>query len=186
MKRAIGLIVSGLVVGIGLGVLVLAGLQASGWLRGGAPSFSGAAVQSPQVGNPAPDFSLETVDGAQVSLSDLRGTPVLINFWATWCGPCVVEMPNIQEYYERYPGRFEVLAVNADESQREVAAFAGKMNLTFPLLLDPGNQVNSLYRLRGYPTTFLVDAEGVVQVQHIGSLSEEQIEAYLLKVGIPQ
>jgi len=186
MKRAIGLILSGLVVGIGLGVLALAALQSTGWLKGGGPEIAGAAVQSPQVGQPALDFSLETVDGRQVSLSDLRGKPVMINFWATWCGPCVVEMPNIQEYYERYSGQFEVLAVNADESREEVESFGKKMNLTFPLLLDPGNQVNSLYRLRGYPTTFLVDAEGVVQVQHIGPLSEAQIETYLSKVGIPQ
>jgi hypothetical protein len=60
------------------------------------------------------------------------------------------------------------------------------MNLTFPLLLDPGNKVNSLYRLRGYPTTFILDAEGVVQIQHIGSLSEKQLEEYLSKVGIPR
>jgi peroxiredoxin len=186
MKRTLGLIFAGLAAGIGLGVLILAVLQSGGWFGVDLPEISGAAIQSPAIGKQAPDFTLETADGRTLRLSEQRGKPVLINFWATWCGPCVIEMPNIQEYYEKYPGQFEVLAVNADEPEREVQDFAESMNLTFPLLLDPGNKVNSLYRLRGYPTTFILDAEGVVQIQHIGSLSEKQLEEYLSKVGIPR
>lgn len=186
-RKSAGLVIAGLVVGIGLGVLLLAALQASGLLGGGkAEDFFGGAIQSPQVGKPAPDFALETVDGHTLRLSEQRGKPVLINFWATWCGPCLVEMPNIQKIYEKYPGQFEVLAVNADESEREVQKFAEKMNLTFPILLDPGNKVNELFHLRGYPTTFVLDADGIVQVQHIGSLTEKQIEEYLVKAGFSQ
>jgi thiol-disulfide isomerase/thioredoxin len=184
-RSSLRILLAGLLFGAGLGVLILFGFGgASERLGLGKPQMAGAALESPQVGSPAPDFELETLDGERVSLSGLRGRPVLINFWATWCGPCVIEMPNIQEYYEKYPGEFAVLAVNGDEPLREVQKFVEDMGLTFDILLDPGSKVQSLYKLRGFPTSFLVDAEGKILVHHIGTLSEKQLDEYLLKVGV--
>jgi peroxiredoxin len=138
----------------------------------------------PQVGSKAPDFELMDLSGEQVRLSDQRGRPVLINFWATWCAPCVLEMPNIQKYYERYPGEFVVLAINAGESPEVVKRFVADMGLTFDILLDPGGKIQELYRLQGYPTSFFLDAEGRIQAQHIGMLTEAQLEDNLMKVGV--
>lgn len=138
----------------------------------------------PEVGAQAPDFELERIDGGTLHLSDLRGKPVLVNFWATWCAPCVLEMPNIQKYYEKYPGQFEVVAVNADESLRSVDKFVKDIGVTFPVVLDPGLKVQALYRPRGLPTSFLIDAEGRVRTQHIGLMSEKKLAEYLEQVGV--
>jgi len=138
----------------------------------------------PEVDAQAPDFELERIDGGTLHLSDLRGKPVLINFWATWCAPCVLEMPNIQKYYEKYPGQFEVVAVNADETLWSVNKFVKDIGVTFPVVLDPGLKVQALYRPRGLPTSFLIDAEGRVRTQHVGLMSEKKLAEYLERVGV--
>ncbi len=137
---------------------------------------------SPEVGSPAPDFTAQTLQGESVSLSDLRGQVVLINFWATWCAPCRVEMPAIQARYNR--GGFTVLAVDFDESAELVQAFVDDLELSFPVLLDPGGEIQNLYRVRGYPTSFFVDAEGIIRVFHIGDMSEAEIDNYLTQLGV--
>lgn len=144
------------------------------------PSFLNAPV--PEVGAPAPDFTLQTPQGESVSLSDLRGQVVLINFWATWCAPCRVEMPAIQARYNR--GGFTVLAIDFDESADLVQAFVDELGLTFTVLLDPGGDVQNLYRVRGYPTSFFVDADGIIRVFHIGDMSESELDAYLVQLGV--
>lgn len=139
----------------------------------------------PEQGALAPDFTLFTLEGEQVSLSDFRGQPVLINFWATWCGPCRLEMPAIQARYERYTqDGLVVLAVNFDEPAGDVERFRDEFGLTFPLLLDPGAMVQKLYRNRSYPSSFFVDAQGVIQVQHIGVMTEGQIDDNLAVIGV--
>lgn len=145
-----------------------------------SPAFLSAPA--PEVGALAPDFTLQTVSGDSLSLSDLRGQVVLINFWATWCGPCRLEMPAIQARYN--DGGFAVLAVNFDESAPQVQTFVDEFEITFPALLDPGGNVQELYRVRGYPTTFFVDADGVIRVVHIGGMSEEQLDTYLAQMGV--
>lgn len=139
-----------------------------------------------RVNDPAPDFELENLAGERVRLSGRQGKPVIINFWATWCAPCVLEMPNIRRFYEKYPGQFDVLAVNADEPRLDVERFAKDMGLTFDVLLDPGGKIQQLYQIRGYPTSFFVDAQGVIRAQHIGLMTEDNLADYLLKVGVRQ
>lgn len=175
-------IAAGMLAGAGLGVIILFGL-------GNSQIFTSVQLPwnmqpAPKVGYTAPDFELQNLAGETIKLSDLRGKPVLINFWATWCGPCRLEMPDIQKIYEIYQGEFLVLAVNADEQERIVAKFAKDIGITFDVLLDPGANVQSVYQLRGYPTSFLVDDEGVIRVQHIGLLHEAQLEEYLTQVGL--
>lgn len=138
----------------------------------------------PEIGSIAPDFELERIDGGTLRLSDLRGKPVLINFWATWCAPCVLEMPNIQEYYEKYPGEFEVVAVNADESLKSVVKFVKDIGVTFPVVLDPGMKAQAQFRPPGLPTSYMIDSEGIVRAQHIGLMSEKKLAEYLEKVGV--
>jgi peroxiredoxin len=145
-----------------------------------SPSFLNAPA--PEVGAQAPDFTALTPQGETVSLNDLRGQVVLINFWATWCAPCRVEMPAIQARYNR--GGFTVLAVDFDESAELVQAFVDDLGLSFPALLDPGGEIQNLYRVRGYPTSFFVDADGVIRVFHIGDMSETELDNYLSQLGV--
>jgi thiol-disulfide isomerase/thioredoxin len=139
---------------------------------------------APEVGAQAPDFTLDDLSGKPINLSDLRGQPVLLNFWATWCGPCRVEMPIIQESYN--DGGFAVLAVNFDESRDNILPFVEDLKLSFPILLDPGGRIQELYRVRGYPTSVYIDVEGVIQFIHIGEVSTGDIEYYLSQLGVRQ
>jgi peroxiredoxin len=139
----------------------------------------------PTLGSLAPDFTLTSVDGESVSLSQFQGKTVLLNFWATWCGPCRIEMPAIQSRFEQFKDDgLIVLAVDFDESQRAVAEFRDEFTLTFELLLDPGAEVQKLYRNRSYPASFFIDTQGVIRVQHIGVMTEDQLDSYLEQLGL--
>jgi peroxiredoxin len=132
---------------------------------------------APEVGAVAPDFSLQNLQGEAVSLRDLRGQNVLINFWATWCGPCREEMPDIQARYNR--GDFAVLAVDFGESAEAVRGFLDEINVDLPVVLDTDGRVQELYRVRGYPSTFFIDRNGVVRFFHIGQMSAADIDSFL-------
>ena len=176
---------AGLIVGAGLGVLIFFGIGNSRRLFSGQEIAAGRNLSaSLAIGSPAPDFELTNLAGESIRLSELKETVVLINFWATWCGPCRLEMPAIQERYERYLPELAVLAVNFDEPVDDVQSFVDELGLTFDVLLDPGAKIQDLYRVRGYPTTFLVDTEGIVQVYHIGLMTEEQLDGYLAQLGV--
>ena len=146
--------------------------------------FGDNALTQLKVNVKPPDFELKNLHGDTVRLSERRDRPVILNFWATWCAPCVLEMPKIQKYFEKYPGEFDVLAVNAGEARFDVERFVEDMGLTFEILLDPGGKIQELYQIRGYPTSFFVDANGIIRVQHLGPLSEDQLTDYLLQVGV--
>lgn len=147
-------------------------------LAGGA-----SLAVDPSRGSLAPDFSLQTVSGQTVKLSELQGKPVLINFWATWCAPCRIEMPHIQAQADRYAGDLEVLLVDNNETAETVAAFMDELGLTMDPLLDPGAKVQQLYLIRGYPTTFFITEEGVIESIHIGIMTEGQLGGYLVDLG---
>jgi peroxiredoxin len=104
----------------------------------------------------------------------------LVNFWATWCGPCRLEMPALQGKYDGLHDQgFTVLAINLDEPLEDAALFAEELALTFPVLLDPGAKVFDLYRVRGYPTTYIINRDGLIDRQHVGIMSEAQLDEYL-------
>jgi thiol-disulfide isomerase/thioredoxin len=179
------ILLAGLLIGAGLGLLILFGLGFGDRLFGTrSPGLAGGEVRSPEVDRPAPDFNLERLEGGKIQLSELQGRPVLVNFWATWCGPCVEEMPILEKSYQKHAGEYTLLAVNAGESPEQIQDFIKQMGLTFDVMLDPQNKVQGLYRLRGYPTSFLIDSDGVIRVQQIGPLSEKQLETYLQRVGV--
>jgi cytochrome c biogenesis protein CcmG/thiol:disulfide interchange protein DsbE len=124
----------------------------------------------PRPGFPAPDFTLETLDGRAVTLSDLRGQVLLINFWASWCPPCREEMPAIQQVYERYRGQ-----------DSQVTAFSDRLELTFPVLMDRDGSVFDRYRVMALPSTFFVDRAGVIQELAVGGpLSRAFIESQVV------
>lgn len=135
---------------------------------------------SPYPEQVAPDFSLTRLDGSVLTLSDFRGRPVLINFWASWCPPCRQELPALQAAYDTYGQEIGFVAVNVKEPLNTVTAYATEMGLTFPIALDPEGQVsNETYQVRGIPTTIFVDARGMVKARHVGPLDEAAIRDYL-------
>lgn len=119
----------------------------------------------------APDFLLKTLDGQNRSLQQDRGKVVLMNFWATWCPPCIREMPAMQRLYERFRGRgLEIVAVSVDQGNPDaVRTFSEELKLTFPIVLDPEQATKQDYQVRALPTTFLIDRKGRVVAVGMGA-----------------
>lgn len=160
-----------------------AAISACSVVRGDAGPTTAAPVGN-KAGMRAPDFTLtEVTTGEEVSLSDFQGQPVLINFWATWCGPCRLEMPHLQEAYEAHQDRgFIVLAVDAknDAGLQAVLDFVDELDLTFPVVKDATGVVETdKYNIVGYPTSVFVDRHGVISYVHRGPLTRNFIEEKL-------
>ena len=122
---------------------------------------------APAIGYAAPQFTLTALNGEEFDLSSLRGTPVVLNFWATWCPPCRAELPELQAASERYEGQVAIIGVNQAETAGAVAEAAEGIGLTFPIPLDRSGSVSRLYGVRSLPTTFFIDRDGVIrQIQN--------------------
>ncbi len=121
---------------------------------------------------PAPDFTFPGLDGKMVSLSDYKGKVVLVNIWATWCPPCIAEMPSMEKLYHKFKGEnFEILAVSIDETGlKAVAPFMKKTRLTFPALIDSKGAIKSVYRITAIPESFIVDKQGLLIKKIVGPL----------------
>jgi len=139
-----------------------------------------SGITPARVGQPMSNFALTDVHGNQVKLSDYQGKVVLVNVWATWCPPCQAEMPDLQAYYaaNREKG-FVVLAIDAGDQRSEVLSFANEYGLTFPILLDPQSKVVKRMNIYDYPTSLILDRNGVVKNVHIGLYKPELLNADL-------
>lgn len=130
-----------------------------------------------RVGNIAPDFTLETLAGDVVTLSDYRGERVILNFWATWCPPCRAEMPDMQQFYETED--VVILGVNLTGTQNEakdVPGFIDEFGITFPVLLDDELDVSMLYQIQPIPTTYMINETGHIQDKILGPMTYEMME----------
>ena len=138
-----------------------------------APAGATVSAQAP-----APDFTLKGADGRNLRLQEQRGQVVLVNFWATWCGPCRQEMPHLNKLYDKYRSSgFVLLGVNIDDDPRAATSTAAKWGLKFPVLLDADKTVSKLYDLGSMPATVLIDRDGKVRFLHRG-YREGTEEAY--------
>ncbi len=163
----------------------------SWWIAAGviaaalAALLTGPATPEPiGRGSSAPDFRLPRLGGgAPLGLDELRGRVVLLNFWATWCKPCEDEMPAMQRLYRQLGGAdFELLAVSVDDAAADVAAFAERLDLSFPILLDPDKEVARAYQTFRYPETLLIDRSGVVVERFVGP-KDWDASPYVARIG---
>jgi peroxiredoxin len=133
-------------------------------------------TEAPIVGHLAPDFTLQTAVGESYTLSDFRGQPVVLNFWASWCGPCRVEMPFFERTQLKYNGQAAVIGVNQGEAAETLQEFGVRQNISYPLLVDDDNTVNLSYNVVSLPTTIFIDADGVVEEVIVGIVNQAVLE----------
>lgn len=178
-------------IGAGLGWAVYG--QGSGDVSGGAQMVDQVArppedvpiepLRGNPVGQRAPDFTLPALDGTSYTLSDIHDRPVLINFWATWCGPCRTEMPVIEDAYQAHKAQgLIVLAIDVEENSEVAEVFAGWLGITFPVLDDATGVVSRRYRVSALPTSFFVDGDRVVRAWQAGAMNEAALDRHLATI----
>ncbi len=178
VRTAFGLLVLGAILG---GLLII---DRTGGGNGELGALDGRA---PSIGELAPQFALRDTDGNVRSLSEFRGQPVWVNFWATWCGPCRRELPDIQRLAEEFGGQdLVVLAVNQRESASKARDFWDELDLDLPILLDSDGDVSDQYRFRGLPNNFFIDRNGDLVAFQLGFLTEGQMRESLIALGLVQ
>ena len=134
-----------------------------------------AAIAKPTSGEKSPDFTLKSRDGGNIKLSEQRGNIVLVNFWASWCGPCREELPAFEELYQEYQDMgVEILAVNVDDEAEKANVLLQDIEVSFPVLFDTSGEVSQLYDVSAMPTTVLVDRDGNVRLLHPGYRSGDE------------
>ena len=139
--------------------------------------FLSTTVQAASVSGPAPNFTLKTMEGKNLKLSELRGNVVLLNFWASWCGPCREEMPLLNAIHNKYePLGFTILGVNVEEQSDAAKDFIAQRPVDFPILLDSSNKVSKLYDVIAMPTTVVIDRDGNMRFLHQGYQSGDEAE----------
>jgi peroxiredoxin len=135
---------------------------------------------APEIGAFVPPFSATTLTNETLTLSQFRGQTVVLNFWATWCAPCLAEMPILQDLYEQYSDEgLEVIAINVGEEARLVQAWAKQLALTYPILLDEKLTIATQYAIRGQPTTYIVAPDGKITHIFFGAMTADQLEAVI-------
>ncbi|MGF2616280.1 redoxin domain-containing protein [Rossellomorea vietnamensis] len=146
-------------------------------------SIPGADLSEVKEGELAPDFTLATIDGKSVSLSDYKGQKVILNFWATWCPPCKAEMPHMQKFYEENKDNgIEIVAVNLtnmDEGKPAIEQFVQDYELTFPVPLDEEGDIGMQYQAFTIPTSYVIDTEGKIAKKIIGPMDENMMKSLI-------
>lgn len=163
---------------LGFAVLVLAGTFFSLAALGPRRTGNGLLAR-PMMGFPAPSFTLRSLSGQRVSLHSLRGGPVLINFWATWCVACRAEMPQLQKFHEREGDQVTILGVDMREPAPTVQSYVQAGGYTWTFLLDSTGAVANAYHIRYVPTSFFLDARGVIRQVYTGPMDLGQMESFL-------
>jgi peroxiredoxin len=178
-----------------LGLLALA-LSACASAAGGAAPTSGSAVPHtiapeskligdsepadlPQVGQPAPDFQYTMADGSTHTLGQLRGKKVLVNFWATWCGPCRSEMPDLQKALGEAGDSVVVLGVNKAQQLQEIGPFADELGISFPLIVNQAGDIASRYGAQNLPTSYFINSDGTIGLKKTGVMNYTFIKTHL-------
>ncbi|MDE0427365.1 MAG: redoxin domain-containing protein [Candidatus Poribacteria bacterium] len=137
------------------------------------------------IGHPALDFEVTDLKGEALSLERYRGQVVLLDFWATWCGPCIAEMPNVKKTYETYKDqKFQIIGISLDRSMEPLKAYIEKEELEWVHYWDTTNKVSSIYRVQAIPSTFLIDGEGVIRKANLRGAALKKAVAELVKENL--
>jgi len=173
-----------LLAAVSIGLIVYQGTEEGG--RNTAPRTAGLSAspdgeeppEKPAVGYAAPSFSLTGLDGKRYELRAYRGKPVVLNFWASWCGPCRDEAPSFVKLDKLYGDRLQIIAVNltASDSAESAREFALEYGFTFPVVLDPEGKTGESYKIRPIPTTLFIDSRGVIADGMLGALAWPDLE----------
>jgi peroxiredoxin len=146
----------------------------------------GGLMSDVRPGAEAPDFEVPTLGGESIKLSDYRGRPVVLNFWATWCPPCIVEIPLLVQAEADYADEnLALIALNAGQTSEHIRSFFDEQGIDMPVALDPGKDVYELYGVVGLPTTVWIDRDGVVSAVELGVLTPELIDGYMSELLEP-
>jgi cytochrome c biogenesis protein CcmG/thiol:disulfide interchange protein DsbE len=184
MSRSLRLLSAALCLAAALALIVGAGLPERTRANAVLPNTWQATPVAPEVGALAPPVEAPTVAGKRFSLAVLRGSPVIINFWATWCGPCLSEMPLLQSTYEaKRAGGLRIVGVDSGETPADVMAWQAQLGLTYDLVTDRDGLLASLYRVRGLPSTYFVGRDGLIKRIVYGPLDATSLEAALRELG---
>ena len=168
LKKFLLITAAAAVVGIGAALV---------WTHYQAGNINEAAAQS--VNTEAPDITVTAMDGTEVKLSSLRGKTVFVNFWATWCGPCMQEMPEMNKIYPDYKDKIEFFAVSIDDSRSDYEKYAGESGFAYPMYWGDKNAIVKAYGLQGIPASYIVDKYGTITKSHIGGLNETALRPFL-------
>jgi thiol-disulfide isomerase/thioredoxin len=173
-----------LLIGLLIALALAGALIAALLLRGG--DRAGAPINELKAGSPAPDFELADVStGRPVTLSQLRGRPVWLDFWATWCPPCKAELPRMKQVYDKYKGKGLVLVgIDLQEDPNQVRDFARINGYDWTFVVDRDGTVTNRYFTAGVPTHLFIDARGVVQAVYVGDLGNSAMERFLGKIMV--
>jgi cytochrome c biogenesis protein CcmG, thiol:disulfide interchange protein DsbE len=175
-------------VGVALTVAIVGALFTAAALTSGPPAPPGTPPPGegrlgPVSGADATPLPTDTLagfdDGDVVLLEDYRGRPLVVNFWASWCAPCIAEMPDFQEVFEQSGGRVAFLGVNTQDRLEPAREFVNRLGVTYDLAADPAAEYHQRVRGFGMPTTLLVDADGMIRYRHTGALDADQLRALL-------
>ncbi|GAB7388413.1 TlpA disulfide reductase family protein [Bacillaceae bacterium] len=163
-----------------VGIAVFNNLNASG----NEKNKAAAKVERAQEGFAAPSFELRGMDGQTYNLKDLN-KPVVINFWASWCGPCRLEAPELVKLYDEYKDRLEIYAVNltANDNLDDAKAFVEEYGFTFPVLLDEKGEVAAKYNVQAIPSTYFVNENGIIEQKAVGLMPPDQLKRAFEKLA---
>lgn len=185
-SKTLLIVILGLWLGIFLGVGVVIALVLGGVIGMDASSqLDAPPLAKLENDTLANDFDMENIQGERVRLSDLRGKVVAVNFWATWCGPCIQEMPMFQRYQDNYPN-FVMISIDEEEGLPKVSDFIKEIGIRYQILMDYNGKVSEKYKVSMLPTTFFIDENGMIRFRHIGVMTEDQFQYYLRTLGVIQ
>lgn len=160
--------------------LILASIFALGGCASNDPKTS-VPTASAQTIQAAPDFNYTLLTGSNHNLQQLQGKPTFLNFWATWCPPCVSEMPHFEALYPKYKDKINFIAISLDDNKNDAAAFVQQKGFTFPVGTANNQEIAAKYEIQGIPASYLLDANGNIIAMQIGAMDEKTLEAFLNK-----
>lgn len=164
---------------ITLAAAVVGIISAFGWSYYQAGNLNDAAAET--INTEAPDITVTAMDGTRLKLSDLRGKTVFVNFWATWCGPCMQEMPVMEKVYPEYKDKVEFFTVSIDDARADYEKYVKEQGFAFPMYWGDKNAIISAYGLQGIPASYIIDKYGTITQSHIGGMQEKDMRAFLDK-----